>query len=318
MTQPSTPPSPPKGPVFIVGAPRSGTTLLQYRLRNHPRISLPTGESHFFIPLLAREAEFGDLRDAQNIARVLQAMHRQSKEFLETDLHGMKFDIGRLAMELAAEGRHSVAAIISGIFEKNALGEGKMRWGDKTPYYVLHLPTLLRWWPDAQFIHIIRDGRDVALSLLGRRHDFRVYNFFTAGEYWKRYVEKGHAHGSPLRPDQYLEVRYEALLADPEGTLRRICEFLGEEYLDKLLDVEAVDEPGKTPLVHQPIKPDNAGKWRQKMTSLQVRVFEAAAGDTLSRFGYELATHEGPLFPGLATAYRLHNRIATAYWRQHR
>jgi hypothetical protein len=86
VTQPSTTASPPKGPVFIVGAPRSGTTLLQYRLRNHPRSSLPTGESHFFIPLLAREAEFGDLRDAQNIARVLQAMHRQSKEFLETDL----------------------------------------------------------------------------------------------------------------------------------------------------------------------------------------------------------------------------------------
>lgn len=304
------------GPIFIVGAPRSGTTMLQYRLRNHPRISLPTGESHFFVPLLQRQMEFGDLRDSQNIARVLQAMHRQSREFLETDLHGMKFDVGSLAMEFAAEGRHTVAAIISGLFEKNARGEEKARWGDKTPYYVLHIPMLLRWWPDAQIIHIIRDGRDVALSLFGRRHDFRVYNAFTAGEYWNRYVEKGHAFGAQLRPEQYLEVRYEDMLAQPQDSLRRICQFLGEEYLDSLLDVEAVADPGKTPLVHKPIKADNAGKWRQKMTPGQIRAFEAAAGGTLTRFGYELATDDKPLFPGLATAYRLHNRLVTAYWRR--
>lgn len=157
--------------------------MLQYRLRNHPHISLPTGESHFFIPLYRNLESFGDLRQVDNIRRVLQAMHEQSRDFLETDLHGVKFDVDRLARELHAEGRHTMPAIISGLFEKNARGEGKSRWGDKTPYYVMHLPKLLEWFPDAQIVHLIRDGRDVALSLFGRQHDFSVYNTYFAAEY---------------------------------------------------------------------------------------------------------------------------------------
>jgi len=183
VTSSFSPPSRQQGPIFIVGAPRSGTTMLQYRLRNHPHISLPTGESHFFIPLYRNLESFGDLRQVDNIRRVLQAMHEQSRDFLETDLHGVKFDVDRLARELHAEGRHTMPAIISGLFEKNARGEGKSRWGDKTPYYVMHLPKLLEWFPDAQIVHLIRDGRDVALSLFGRQHDFSVYNTYFAAEY---------------------------------------------------------------------------------------------------------------------------------------
>ena len=75
-------------------------------------------------------------------------------------------------------------AIFAGLFEKNAAGEGKLRWGDKTPYYVLHMPMLLGRFPGAQFIHLIRDGRDVALSLFDRRHDriidqYRAVKLFT-------------------------------------------------------------------------------------------------------------------------------------------
>lgn len=304
------------GPVFIVGAPRSGTTMLQFRLRNHPRISLPTGESHFIVTLYRNQEKYGDLSCLENIRQVLRAMHAQNRSFLETDLHGLKFDIDSLANELHVEGRHTLPAIISGLFEKNARGEGKVRWGDKTPYYVMHLPKLLEWFPDAQFIHLIRDGRDVALSLFGRQHDFHVYNTWFAAEYWESYVEKGHIQGSSLPSDQYLELRYEDLIAQPEDTMKKLCAFLGEDYSADLFDVATADGPSKTPLVHKPLQADNAGKWRGKMTQSQIEAFEGVAGNTLREFGYDLISPCKP--PAFATkaAYRLHNKLLTAYWRR--
>lgn len=304
------------GPIFIVGAPRSGTTLLQFRLRNHPRISMPTGESHFFIPLYRNRVSFGDLSRLENVRAVLEAMYKQSREFLDTDLHGLKFDPDTLSSELHTEGRHSLPAIISGLFEKNASGEGKVRWGDKTPYYVMHIPKLLEWWPNAQIIHLIRDGRDVALSLFGRRHDFGVYNAYSAAKYWQQYVERGHELGNTLSPEQYFEMRYEDLLTNPEETMQKVCAFLAEEYSSNLFNIQSVsvENAGKTPLVYQPIKAENAGKWRTKMTSRQIRVFESAAGDTLLHFGYELATSDRPLPLSLRAAYRLHNQLARNYW----
>lgn len=287
------------GPIFIVSAPRSGTTLLQYRLRNHPRISIPTGESHFFITLYRNRDSFGDLSRLENVRAVLAAMYQQSQKFLDSDLHGLKFDLDTLSKELCAEGRHSLPAIISGLFEKNASGEGKVRWGDKTPYYVMHIPKLMKWWPNAQIIHLIRDGRDVALSLFGRIHDFGVYNTYSAAKYWQQYVERGHELGSALPPGQYFEIHYEDLLANPEETMQKLCDFLTEEYSSNLFNIESVENAGKTPLVYQPIKSENAGKWRTKMTSRQIRLFKSAAGGTLLHFNYELTTFRSPptLFP---------------------
>lgn len=302
------------GPIFIVGAPRSGTTMLQYRLRKHPRISLPTGESHFIVPLCQNAEEFGDLTKIENIRAVLATMYKQSAEFLNKDLHGIRFDIDELARELHEEKRSSIATLISGIFEKNARGEGKIRWGDKTPYYVLHMTRLIEWFPDAKIVHIIRDGRDVALSLFGRRHDFRIYNIHLAAKYWQQYVEIGCETGARLGPKVYIEVRFEDILSDPSGTFKKICTFLGEKYDHKMFDLHPAVNPGKTPLVYQPINEENKEKWRREMTSWQIRVFEAAAGDTLKRLGYRVNGKFGKLPLPLRAYYRAHNSIMTTFW----
>jgi hypothetical protein len=296
------------GPVFIVGAPRSGTTLLQYMLRSHPRISLPTGESHFFIPLYRDAETYGDLSRPENIRRVLEAMYRQSADFLDTDLHGLTFDIGKLTDEFHAEKRFSMQSIIAGLFEKNAALEGKARWGDKTPYYILHIPKLLEWFPNGQIIHLIRDGRDVALSLFARSHDFGVYNTYFAAKYWQQYVETGHAYGAGLPDNTYLEIRYEDILGDQRAVMQQICHFLGEEFSESLLNFKKAGQAGKTPLLQKPVQASNAEKWRERMSNRQIRVFESAAGDTLSRFGYPLLTGARPLPLALRAAYRAHNK----------
>lgn len=305
--------TPNNGPIFIVGAPRSGTTLLQYMLRAHPRISLPTGESHFIVPLYRDAERYGDLSRLENVRAVLDMMYQKSANFLDTDLHGMKFDAPTLADELHREGHNTMPAIIAGLFEKNARGEGRARWGDKTPYYVLHMVKLKKWFPDAQFIHLIRDGRDVALSLFGRRHDFRVYNTYFAAKYWQIYIELGRAQGLQLSADSYMEIHYEDILADQEAAMRRICAFLKEDFSPALLNYEKSSETGKTPLLMQPVQSNNKEKWRTEMTPRQIAVFERAVGNTLRQCGYVLKTDAVPLPLLLRAAYRIHNATLSTW-----
>ena len=302
-------------PIFIVGAPRSGTTLFQYMLRSHPNISLPTGESHFFIPLFRNTTSFGDLNEASNIKKVLQAMYRQSAHFLDTDLHGIRFDIDRLTTEFKQEGRNSISSLISGVFEKNAQGEEKQRWGDKTPYYVLHMKIILQMFPNAQFIHLIRDGRDCALSMFERKHDFSVYNTFIAAKYWEIYVELGQQMGRELSNKIYHEVHYEDLLENPKKIMRNVCKFLGEPYSDDLVNYKKSSEQGKTPLLQKPIQSANREKWRKKMTDRQIAIFESAVGNTLKHCDYPLTTTAPPLPLPIKAWWRLHNYLLKKYYK---
>jgi hypothetical protein len=302
-----------KGPIFIVGAPRSGTTLLQYILRSHPRLSLPTGESQFMIPLYRNASSFGDLSRKENVRRPLQEMYRRSANFLDTDLHGMRFEIDSLAAELHAQGCNTIPKIIAGLFEKNARGEGKERWGDKTPYYILHLRTIIEMFPDAQIIHIIRDGRDCALSMFKRKFDLNVYNTYNAAGLWQQFVETGQKVGRELGPEKYFEFRYEDLLMDQVSIMKRICNFLDEDYSESLINFKTSSEHGKTPLLQKRVQKDNAEKWRKLMTSWQIRVFESAAGDTLVHNGYSLTTAAKPLPLLLRASFHMHNKMLTWY-----
>lgn len=302
-------------PFFIVGAPRSGTTLLQYMLRSHPNLSLPTGESHFFIPLYRNRARFGDLNRKENVRRVLEAMYAQSAAFLNTDLHGIRFDIDRLSEAFHTEGRNTIPAILSGLYEQNAAGEGKRRWGEKTPYYVLHMPLILEMFPGARFIHVIRDGRDVLLSLFGRQDDFGVYNSYYGAKYWEHYVATGQHWGKRLGPERYLEIRYEDLICDPEPTVHRILDFLGEPSDPAVIHFRKSNEPGKTPLLQQALKPTNLEKWRTALSRLQLWLFEGAAGTLLYVNGYPLATYARPTPLPIRILARLHNAWIKRYRR---
>lgn len=298
------------GPIFVVGAPRSGTTLLQRMLRSHPRICSPTGESHFIIPLLRDESRFGDLRQRHNIRALLQWMHGRWDEFLDTDLHGIKFDVNSMADAIHARQVSRMPEFIDMLFRINAEGEGKVRWLDKTPYYILHIPTLIAAYPDAQFVHIIRDGRDAVLSMLERAAEIRVFNASAGARLWQKYVVAGRSAGGELGPHQYHELRYEDMLADSVGTVQRLCEFLGEEYSDKVIDFQKSTDPNsKTPLLKQGLLQSNHEKWRSAMTPRQIRMFESIAGDTLRACGYELAGPMHPINPLDRAVDEVHQRV---------
>jgi hypothetical protein len=237
-------------------------------------------------------------------------MHSRWTEFLETDLHGVKFEVDTLAEAIQARNITNMPEFIDALFRINAEGENKALWLDKTPYYILHIPTLLAAFPDAQFVHIIRDGRDAALSMLERAADIRVFNVSEGAHLWRRYVEAGRSAGRLLSAHQYLEFRYEDMLQDPEATVRRVCEFLGEEFSEKVIDFQKSRDPNiKTPLLKQGLQKNNREKWREGMTTYQMHVFEAVAGDTLSACGYELSAPIRPLNLIERISYNLHQRV---------
>lgn len=270
-------------PIFIVGAARSGTTLLQYMLKSHPDLSLPTAESHFY----QRRTEFGDLSDLGALTRLLKAIYASRKLFFDEDVHGIRFNAGTLAKRFHARQLTSVPEVIAGIFEANAEAEGKLRWGDKTPYYILHLETLLEMFPNAQFVHIIRDGRDCALSMLERKWDLEIFNTYHAAYTWNKYVNAGKVFGAKY-PDRYHELCFESLLNEPEQTVDSLCRFLNIEFNEQVIDFKKSNGSGKTQLLTQPLQKSNQGKWREQMSPRQIRIFEALAGETLSACGYSL------------------------------
>ena len=302
-------------PIFIVGSPRSGTTLLQRIIRSHSNISSPTGESQFIVPLYRNVDIFGDLSRLENIRRVLKEMYRINPNYLETDFHGIRFDIPTLSQQFYDEKRNTLPKIISGLLEKNANGEGKGRWLDKTPYYTLHMKTLKELFPNARFVHIIRDGRDCALSMLKRRKDLNIHNIFFAGQIWKQYVETGQEIGSKLGSKRYFELRYEDLIKDQDYNIKGICKFLGEDFENSMIDFQkSTDKYNKTPLLAKPIQTDNHSKWLEKMPARQVRVFESVAGDTLKRNNYNLRTDAKPLLFPFKAFYIIQQRIRSKHF----
>jgi len=269
-----------------VGCPRSGTSLLRDLLRSHPRLTIPW-ESHF-IPNFYRV--FGDPASDAEAWRLASRILRLPR----IAQWGITPDPKDIA------GCRSFAELVRRLFEFWAKSRGKPRWGDKTPHYVREIPLLMRLFPDAQVIHVIRDGRDTALSWLRTR--FEPQNLYMAARLWKEMVATGRRDGAVLPADAYLEVRYETLLAQSETTLRSVCEFLGEPYDPAVLVCSRFSPaamrrfPARTAAERSDeIVPDNAGTWQHSMTPRQQALVESVAGDLLSELGYPVEGYGKPL-----------------------
>jgi hypothetical protein len=187
-------------------------------------------------------------------------------------------------------GAGSFADAVREVFAAYAAAHGLERYGDKTPPFVQHMDLLGRQFPEARFVHLIRDGRDVARSLV--ETSFGPNGLARAAERWSRRVTRGRASGSRLGPARYLEVRYEALVADPAAALREICAFVDVDYRDEMLHPEEGDTqvPTAERAHHANLEqPVTAGlrDWRRDMPDDDVALVEAVAGERLSDLGYE-------------------------------
>lgn len=183
--------------------------------------------------------------------------------------------------------------LVDAMFRELARRHGKARWGDKTPTYATRMPSLRNIFPDAQFIHLVRDGRGVAVSMRRMRW-WGEHNILTCAARWSARVRSARTAGSPLAAD-YLELRYEDLVRNPRAVLRRACDFLGEEFDPAMLDhhESAVgDMPAAAMRWHgtstSPVDPSKADAWTRLLSADDVALFESVAGPTLTAFEYPL------------------------------
>jgi hypothetical protein len=180
--------------------------------------------------------------------------------------------------------------IVDGLLRGWAALVGKARWGEKTPQHTLCWRTILSGFPNAQVVHLVRDGRDVMLSY--RSAFFGPKHVYPLALRWRQYLSAAEEARTALGEARFLQVRYEDLVRAPERELRRICAFLDEEFTTDTLNFyrqrRAVSPDCRNSEgLLQPVMSDNTGKWRANMTPRELRIFEALAGDCLERLDYE-------------------------------
>jgi hypothetical protein len=282
---------------FIGGATRSGTTLLRLMLDAHPQLAIPS-ETHFVPDLIARCVD-GPVT-AEELAAIATGHARWGDFGLEA---------GELVASLQALDPLNAADATRAFYRLYAAKQGKERWGDKTPGYIRKTQPIQRVLPEARFIHMIRDGRDVALSVLPL--NFGPSTVTEAAELWVKRVSTGRYQARAA--NHYTEVTYEQVIAETEPTLRRVCDFIEldfdpamlayHERAEERLAEKARDLPregGRSQpaeariashaLASQAPQADRIGRWRREMSEADVTEYERVAGDLLAELGYELAT----------------------------
>ena len=296
-----------KRPVFVVGSPRSGTSLLYHTLLSSGGFAVYDQETNFFSGLATR---VGNLAERRNRERLIG-------EWLRSDyfkVEGLNFEA--LKQEILCDGRSS-GDFLRIVMENLARSQNVQRWAEKTPDHVLYLQEIKRTLPDALIIHVIRDGRDVALSLdrIGFLLPYvwsKRSTVMVCGLYWQWMVEVGTKFGATLGRD-YLQVHFEDLVQDPQGTLGNIGKFIDHD-----LDYARIQQVG----IHTVRKPNTSfrsdfestnfqpvKRWERYFPESELAKFESLVGPTLKRFGYRLKTAEKDLpktleLRGLRAYYR--------------
>jgi len=276
-----------RGPLFLIGMPRSGTKLLRDLLNRSPWVGIPASETEFLPWWIAHWERWGDLSDRRAFSKFYHEvvslpyfvyMHEESTGILpEADWYaGCRAFTPEGVFEALV--RHDARAPV---------GSDRI-WGDKSPSYISHMRLLKIRFPEARFIHIVRDVRDHVISMqkAWSKHPIR------ATQRWVDGVSAALRDAEAI-PGAVLRIRYEDLLSTPEPVIRLCCEHLAIPFDPIMLDPGRVTENLGDAVGLQGLKRDNAGKWRKSMDpALRARV-EAIAGPLLRELGYPVE-HVGP------------------------
>jgi hypothetical protein len=278
---------------FIVGRPRSGTTLLRTLFDAHPNTIVPT-ECQFIVNLYSK---YGKITNWTT--QLLDSFYHDLNKQWRFDVWPIdRKDLYKSLM--ACEGENSYATVVKVVYHeyKSIYGLNYLlAIGDKNPGYTIYTEKLLRIFPDAKFIHIIRDYRDNFVSI--RNVDFELPIISLTVSKWKHFVKRFRKAGE-RNPGTHLELRYNDLVEHPEATFKYLCEFIGLPYSDApfnfyLKSSEALKAFPKN-LIHKyhasllnKVNTSRIGLWKKELTEKEIRVADVVAGDYAESTGYPKA-----------------------------
>jgi len=276
-------------PIFIIGTERSGTNLLRLILNSHSCIAVPHPPHimKFFNPLVG---SYGDLGNDRNFRQLITDVCRM------VELHPYPWEIkpDRERVFLHAQNRNLIS-IYFAIYDQYLEFTGKERWACKSTFMIEHVAEILHYYPDARFIYMVRDGRDVAVS--AKSSIFNRFHVYYSALRWKREQQVGLSWLSGLPAKQIMLLKYEELIADPVTVTARICGFLDEQFEERMLEYYRSREAKKSGSLSiswentaKPVLSNNAEKFRQRLTKKEILLFEAIAVNELNELGYPL-TH---------------------------
>jgi hypothetical protein len=274
-------------PIFIIGTERSGTNLLRLMLNAHPHIAVPH-PPHIMKLLGPLEHRYGDLTDDGNFRRLIAAACRL------VELHTYPWEIRPDRERVFREARdRNLLCIYFALYDQYLASTDKERWCCKSTFMIERVGEILRYHPAARFIFMVRDGRDVAVS--AKESIFNHFHVFYSARRWQREQRLGLSWLTQLGPEQVFLLRYETLLANPEATVRRLCDFLGEEFRPEMLEYYRSGEARKSGSLSiswqntaKPVLTANTAKFHRCLRPDEILLFEAIAGEALAELGYEL------------------------------
>ncbi len=296
-------------PVFVGGCPRSGTTLLRAMLDAHPHLAIP-GETRILVDGFRSRARWGDLEDPGNRRRVALwvAGRKVARARRLTD------DVDELVERMAAA-PPTIGSVLGAGFQLYAEQHGKARWGDKRPSLALNLDAVFAMFPDAQYVHLVRDPRAVVASIrrVGRRHGWGGRGLAGGADKWERTQRAAERWRRRLRADQFHELRYEDLVADPAAELTRLVAYLELDPagLDAMLHHHETTEVRSAELhrlVSQPVTTEAVRGWEQALKPREVAFVEHVLGDRMARYGYAPVAAGRPVPRKLAERHRKRRR----------
>ncbi len=279
-----------KAPIFIVGVPRSGTTLLAAMLAAHSRISCGP-ETHFFRRLAATDPDRLTSPAHWPAAAVdfVCAIRHAAMPGHESRLLVEKYGVDRASVAAyLADHQPAVAAMLGSVVEPTMRRMGKQRWAEKTPDHIEHLALIRRHFPQSPIVHIVRDPRDVALSLM--EVPWGAASFLEGLLLWRR---QDTASASFLAQDaNSMTLHFEQLVLEPLTVMEALCCFLGEEFEPAMLDTSTTGRQVNSRGVAwkekagQPPDSSRVAVWRRRISRPQNQLAEAVLGDRLAAHGY--------------------------------
>jgi hypothetical protein len=315
-------------PVFVVGAPRTGTTLVREILNRHPRIYL-FDEVHFFERVWDDRQHLGDLKAPLSQTQAILRLREIVRDFGPDSQVAQVLTIEEYRRRLLGEGRR-YATLLRILLRAGAELRGAEIWGDSSPQDVLYLPTILEWYPNARIVALVRDPRGFLSSYKNyyrrREPTYRErYNPLTNSILWRSYMRAVlEAERSPAS-SSVLRLRYEDLTADPEAEVRRLCDHVGVEFDPAMIDVDRSNssfalESGWP--AGRGIYSSSTDRWRTELGPTEIWLGERIFAPVMTELGYRPVARSEGLRPSPVELLRilaiLPGRLYNMLFRSHK